>query len=89
MVGPCIAAGTENFEGEKLAQILKSKLASLGLSYKIKCIEMFVYDSYKILQEKINKNDVVFIFNSRLYENELDLTSYYNNFNRGGGSIYM
>lgn len=52
MVGPCIAAGTENFEGEKLAQILKSKLASLGLSYKIKCIEMFVYDSYKILQEK-------------------------------------
>ena len=77
LVGPCITAGSENFEGEKLAQILKAKLDRLGLSYKIKCVAMYLYDSYKILEENINKNDIVFIFNRQLYENEFDLTPYY------------
>jgi hypothetical protein len=91
LVGPCITAGSENFEGEKLAQILKAKLDRLGLSYKIKCVAMYLYDSYKILEENINKNDIVFIFNRQLYENEFDLTPYYDNYDikRGGKFLYL
>ena len=81
--------GVVNFENEKLVQILKSKLDNFALPYKVKAVAMLYENNYDILREEINKNDIVFILNEILYENELDLTSYYNNFNRGGGSIYM
>lgn len=88
LVGPCISAGWENFEGEKLAQILKAKLDFFAAKFKIKPLPMCLDDNYSVLQENIDKNDIVFILNYEMFENELDLTLYYNEYDGGGNFLY-
>ena len=83
IVGPCIAGGVVNFENEKLVQILKSKLDNFALPYKVKAVAMLYENNYDILREEINKNDIVFILNEMLYENELDIKTYYNKYDEG------
>lgn len=83
IVGPCIAGGVVNFENEKLVQILKSKLDNFALPYKVKAVAMLYENNYDILREEINKNDIVFILNEILYENELDIKTYYNKYDEG------
>ena len=83
LVGPCITAGWDNFEGEKLAQILKAKLDFFAAKFKIKPLPMCLDDNYKVLQENIVKNDIVFILNYEIFENELDLALYYNEYDGG------
>lgn len=83
IVGPCIAGGVVNFENEKLVQILKSKLDNFALPYKVKAVAMLYENNYDILREEINKNDIVFILNEILYENELDIKTYYNKYDSG------
>lgn len=83
IVGPCIAGGVVNFENEKLVQILKSKLDNFALPYKVKTVAMLYENNYDILREEINKNDIVFILNEMLYENELDIKTYYNKYDEG------
>ena len=83
IVGPCIAGGEVNFENEKLVQILKSKLDNFALPYKVKAVAMLYENNYDILREEINKNDIVFILNEILYENELDIKTYYNKYDEG------
>ena len=87
IVGPCIAGGVVNFENEKLVQILKSKLDNFALPYKVKAVAMLYENNYDILREEINKNDIVFILNEILYENELDIKTYYNKYD-GGKFLY-
>ena len=88
LVGPCISAGWENFEGEKLAQILKAKLDFFAAKFKIKPLPMCLDDNYSVLQENIDKNDIVFILNYEMFENELDLALYYNEYDGGGNFLY-
>ena len=88
LVGPCISAGLENFEGEKLAQILKAKLDFFAAKFKIKPLPMCLDDNYSVLQENIDKNDIVFILNYEMFENELDLALYYNEYDGGGNFLY-
>lgn len=75
--------GVVNFENEKLVQILKSKLDNFALPYKVKAVAMLYENNYDILREEINKNDIVFILNEILYENELDIKTYYNKYDEG------
>ena len=49
---------------------------------------MFLDDNYKVLQENIDKNDIVFIFDYEIFENELDLALYYNKYDGGGVTSY-
>lgn len=80
LVGPCITAGLENFEGEKLIQICKSKLDNLGIDYKIKSLPMYIEYSYEVLKENIKVNDVVFLLDSDLIENEYDISVCFNKY---------
>lgn len=81
VVGPCIAGGWTNFEGEKLVQILKTKLDKLDLPYKVKAHVMHCDDNYDILDEDIKKNDIVFLLNQQLFENEYDVALCFNKYN--------
>ena len=81
VVGPCIAGGWINFEGEKLVQILKTKLEKLDLPYKVKAHVMHCDDNYDILAEDIKKNDIVFLLNQQLFENEFDISLCFNKYN--------
>ena len=87
VVGPCIAGGMVNFDGEKLTQILKSKLDRLELPYKVKSVASLYDENFGILEENINKNDIVFILNRWLFENDYNILPYYNNYS-GGKYLY-
>ena len=52
-----------NFDGEKLTQLLKSKLDRLELPYKVKSVASLNDENFGILEENINKHDIVFILN--------------------------
>ena len=64
LVGPCIAAGWENFEGDTFGDVLYEKLKSLQLDYKIVevLIQRYTRSNIKsILEYDIKKNDIVLI----------------------------